>query len=64
MSVDGIIALVSAGGLGIAAAILIALSTLRLRRPSDLPATKEANPELSEAVARVRADIDKGRRWH
>lgn len=63
MSVDGIIALVTAGGLGLALAVLMALSTLRARRPSDL-ASKEADPELAEAMARVRADIDKGHRWH
>ena len=56
------ITLVAAGGLGLAVAILIALSTIRSRR-LDLD-RGDRDDELATAMSAVQADIEKGQRGY
>lgn len=62
MNVDGLIALAAGGGLGLAAAMVLALSALRSRRRTDTADEKSTDPELRQAAAQAQASIDKGRR--
>jgi hypothetical protein len=64
MAATGLIALVSGGGLGVAVAILFALSIVRIRRRSAGPVSQDADPELAAAMAQIQADIEKGRRGY
>jgi hypothetical protein len=64
MNVTGLIALASAGGLGVAVAILIALSTMRAHRRFDRSTETGVDPETAKVMAQVQADIDKGRRGY
>lgn len=62
MSATGLIALVSGGGIGVAAAILIALSLMRVRRRSNSAVGQNSDPEMADAMTQIQADIDRGRR--
>ena len=62
MAAVGLVILVTVGSLGLAVAILIALSTLRGRR-LDLDRRTD-DPELVAAMTSIQADIDKGQRGY
>ena len=62
MAASVFVTLVSAGCVGLAVAILVALSSLRSRR-LDLD-HGDRDPELAAAMTSVQADIEKGQRGY
>ena len=64
MNINGLVALVASGGILVAIAIVIVLSTLRARRRFDAAARRASDLEIANAMDQVQAEIDKGRRGY
>lgn len=62
MNIDGLVALVASGGILIAIAIVIGLSTLRVRRRFAAAGGRGSDPEIATAMDQLQAEVDKGRR--
>jgi len=62
MAAGVLVTLVSVGCIGLAVAILVALSVLRSRRV-DLE-RRDREPELADAMREVQANIEKGQRGY
>jgi hypothetical protein len=64
MDAQGLMVIATTGGLGVAVAILVALSILGRHRRIDTPAADPRDAEMAAARRSIQADIDAGQRGY